>query len=177
MEECGHGLYCLGPYPTESSSGARCVPLCATLGGDGPVDFCAGDDDQCVAFRGSLTPNIGYCEKSCEDWLASTDCDFGDRCTNNVLGYGCNPSRQPPALPGAECTYSLDCGVGLECFGALEGVCPGRAEPGCCGVLCDYTNPTDTSCADAGLPSAVCVPLDWGPPDVPPEGYGVCSVL
>ena len=174
VEECGHGLFCFGPYQTESSGGARCVPLCATYGGEDSIDFCAGEDDECYPIAGGTGPFIGVCSKKCADWLDSTDCDFGDQCF--TVGAGCLPSRKPPAVPGTECFRPTECGVGRVCFVAEEGVCPGQVVGNCCGVFCDYTNPADTSCADAGLPSAVCVPIETDTSD-PPEGFGVCSVV
>jgi hypothetical protein len=176
VEECGHGLFCFGPYPTGESSGARCVPMCATVGGEDPIDFCAGEDDECLPIGGQTGPFIGVCSKSCVDWIDSADCDFGDQCFS-FSDDGCIPSRKPPAAPGTECDDRFDCGIGRTCFGPLEGVCPGRVDVGCCGVLCDHTSPTDTSCADAGLASAVCVPYEFEPPAVAPEGFGVCSIL
>jgi hypothetical protein len=70
----------------------------------------------------------------------------------------------------------MDCGIGRLCFPVDFGFCAGNVDA-CCVAVCDYTNPTDTSCADAGLPAAVCVAFEFEPPNFTPDGFGLCSVL
>jgi hypothetical protein len=177
VEACGHGLYCLGPeqVPPDSSIGARCVSSCATLYGEDSVDFCPGVDDECIGFASAYAPPIGFCQSPCEDWLTSSDCDFGDMCGPSINGSVCRPGRKPPLEPGAECGGGLDCGIGRVCLSADDGYCSGSADA-CCVAVCDYTNPTDTSCADAGLPAAVCMEYEFSS-IMTPDGFGVCSVL
>lgn len=168
-DSCVEGSFCLSDSDGDN---AKCASYC--VGGDAQC----GEDEHCVV-RGSndfalCLPSCNPLAVDCADpWVCTEDpgearwfCQ--PRLEGQQGGYGsaCVPLENALCPPGFACVESIAVDA-QECLDQPNAV-------GCCGQLCDTSNPEATPCPS---PREMCLPLyEDGGVDPELENVGVCAV-